>query len=85
MSGTCCFGCGEVFCLLSLACLAIAAGTNFWFVVKIPEDRPTVVGNATDEEFLYPFHAGIFMTCYPKNIPDTGEHLCYKFFAFLMD
>lgn len=68
MTRKCCLGFAGIVCILALACVIVATVTDFWYIVEADEPRINIT-NST----LYPYHFGLWLTCYYDAIPPTGR------------
>jgi len=52
--------------------LLLALASNYWYIIeeKTSRNAPT---NTTARPFQYQCSIGLWMTCYDKNVPDTGK------------
>lgn len=69
-----------VFGMAAVVCTGVASGTSHWFEVINSEERkldkhgtPGILhGDTVLDSFPYPYHCGLWMTCYEERIPNSG-------------
>ncbi|XP_076819034.1 claudin domain-containing protein 1-like [Clavelina lepadiformis] len=66
----CCFSIAGILCGLAVVSASLAAGTDYWYEIlnKVPAQTND---NATVPTYKYPYHVGLWLTCYDQDIPDT--------------
>ena len=79
MLNGCCFGTAVVAIWISLASLVLSLATQYWIIVNKTDIDAAA---QQDTSFLYPFHQGLWMTCYDDIIPDFGTvfHFFFKLY-----
>ena len=75
MSKACCFSLGFVFNCFSLMLLVLTISSNYWYVAEKGSAEGNILTNVSIQPLLYPYSLGLWMTCYGKNVPDTGEYV----------
>ena len=75
MSKACCFSLGFVFNCFNLILMVLAISSNYWYVVEEGLAEGNVLTNVSIQPLFYPYSLGLWMTCYDKNVPDTGEYV----------
>ena len=74
MGKACCFSLGIVISCFSLIFLILAISSNYWYVVEAKPMKDNAVNTfISNQPFLYPSNVGLWITCYDKNIPDSGK------------
>ena len=85
MGRVCCFSFALSFNIIAMISLTVAIATDYWFEVSNNKQdlKDVVSNNSKDFEenyFKYPYHVGLWLTCYEEAIPDTGDfQIQFKF------
>lgn len=71
-----CFG------VVSLVAAVIATSSTYWFQLLTAEVRNSSLlpGFAQDDPYPFPFHTGLFLTCYDNEIPPTAGYVKWYWF-----